>query len=196
MIHFTQDSCDLDVADALALLEFACTDKTTSLGVGICAEGNLCATDGRTLLVFRLEDAEKASEAHRNQVWSHAYVKIQVAVAKATKQPVRLMYSAFTGGTFPPVNQVIPEPGFGVIKAPKTTGKGAKAVPAEPQPKMGPVGFNPAYVGRIEKVCFALSERKNTGCQLVSMRGELDLLRFEVAANGRSATVVIMPMRI
>ena len=185
MIYFTDESCDLDINDALALIEFASTDKTrTSLGVGI-SNGNLCATDGHSLLRFNVACAPdtdglgRAASMH-GQVWSRDYVVQQVKVAKATKRAVRLMYSAFTGGKFPPVDQVVPKPGFGKSRK--------------------PTGFDASLVARLVSVCKALTPagkgRKAPGVLLAGNTGELDPLLFKVASEGRSADVVVMPMRI
>jgi hypothetical protein len=173
MIKFHETCIELDVHTAIALLEFATKDLTRChLGVGI-SNGKLCATDGHTLI--RFEQASEDTTLNHGKVWTRATVDIAVKVAKATKLDVVLRYSDFTTCTFPPVEQVIPDKGFG------KKGTGVH------------VGLDPAYLARMTKVAKACETK---GVLLRSMGGELDQVSFTAKGNDLEAIVVIMPMRI
>jgi hypothetical protein len=171
MIKFHETCIELDVHTALALLEFAGKESTRPhLGVGI-SNGKLCATDGHTLI--RFEQACHDGDLNHGKVWSRARVDLAIKLAKAHKADVVLNYADFEDSKFPPVEQVIPEKGFGE--------------------KTPHVGIDPLYLARMCKVTKACETK---GVMLRSMSGELDPVSFTVKGNTLEATVVIMPMRI
>lgn len=175
-ITFEATQVVLSQAACAALIEFASTDDTRPhLGVGI-NDGSLCATDGPTLLRFDAPQCEpvRAKDLH-GKVWSREYVVTRLAIAKASKADVVLEMSFFQEAAFPPVGQVVPEPGFG---------KGKSGVKV-----------NPMYLARMCKVTKACETQ---GVLMVSMRGELDPIMYTCVStrNALKATIVIMPMRI
>lgn len=199
-IQFECTQVTLSVNATLALLEFASKDATRPhlCGVGI-SEGKLAATDGHTLLRFETvrddssEECVVKNEGLHSRMWSRKYVAEQVAIAKARKTDVALEYGMFDDGlsspsrsnwTFPPVAQVIPEPGL-------TYGRNKKKVERS---KAQPIGLDATYLARLAKVCKACETK---GAALSSASGELDPVAFKVMGlNGLNATVVIMPMRL
>ena len=160
-----------------ALLEFASYDETRPhlCGVGV-SDGQLAATDGHTLLRYDAPQCEpvRALPLH-GKVWSRSYVTMALALAKLEKRDVVLKFDGMlVHAQFPPIAQVVPEPGFG---------KGTS------------LAINPEYLARLVKVAKAC---QNQGVLLTSMRGELDPVMYQ--CSGRrgvtlEATVVIMPMR-
>ena len=182
-ITWTDESVTLSQLATAALLEFASTDSTrqTLCSVGI-SDGQLAATDGHSLLRYDAPQREpvKAKELHSCS-WSRDYVARALSVAKLDKTDVTLRYDAMQDLDikFPPVAQVVPEPGFGKGKS----------------HKQEPVALNPEYLARMVKVCKALG---NQGCLLTSMRGELDPVMYTIGGRkgcDLQATIVIMPMR-
>jgi len=173
-----------------ALLDFASTDATrTSISSVGVSDGCLAATDGHSLLRYDAPQCEpvRARPMHQHS-WSRYHVARCLQVAKLDKTDVTLAFADLAPeARFPPVAQVVPEPGFGrlVKGAPKNKGTY----------KQEPVVLNPEYLARMVKVCKALG---NQGCELVSMRGSLDPVMYQV--GGRfgcdvQATILIMPMR-
>jgi hypothetical protein len=181
-ITWTDSSVTLSQLATAALLEFASTDETRThlCSVGV-SDGQLAATDGHTLLRYDAPQREpvKALLLH-GKTWSRAYVTRELAEAKLDKRDVVLKFEDLsTEANFPPIAQVVTEPGFGKGKS----------------HKQEPVALNPEYLARMVKVCKALG---NQGCLLTSMRGETDPVMYRV--DGRKgcdiqATIVIMPMR-
>jgi len=182
-ITWSDDSVTMSQAMCSALLEFASTDATrTSISSVGVSDGSLAATDGHSLLRYDAPQREpvKAQALHQRS-WSRDHVERAFKVAKLDKTDVVLKYDALQDSyiKFPPIAQVIPEPGFGKGKS----------------HKQEPVAVNPEYLARMVKVCKALGAQ---GCLLTSMRGALDPVMYQV--GGRKgcdvqATVVIMPMR-
>ena len=200
-ITWTDESVTLSQLATVALLEFASTDDTRThlCGVGI-SDGQLAATDGHTLLRYDAPQREpvKALVLH-GKVWSRDYVASALSVAKLDKTDVVLEYAALRDRThhgFPPIAQVVPEPGFGYVEQTDTLTRDDGKLPKPKRiKKQEPVALNPEYLARMVKVCKALG---NQGCLLTSMRGELDPVMYTI--GGRKgcelvATIVIMPMR-
>ncbi len=188
-ITWTDESVTLSQLATAALLEFAGDDELRPhlCGVG-GSDGQLAATDGHSLLRYDAPQREpvKAKVLH-GKVWSRAYVEMALAVAKLEKRDVVLKYDGLMSDlTFPPIAQVVPEPGFGRLVKGAPKDKGIR--------KCEPVAVNPIYLARMVKVCKALG---NQGCQLTAMRGEGDPIMYQVAGCkgcDLQATIVIMPM--
>lgn len=176
-----------------ALLEFANTDSTRAhlYSVGI-SDGCLCATDGHTLLRYDAPQCEPVSaKGLHSRYWSRDYVQTRLGIAKVEKKDVvlELSFLQSEGAPFPPVNQVVPEPGL-------TYGRNGKGVERS---KAHPIGFNPDYFARLSKVCKAVKLSGATcGAALVSAGSELDPVAFEITyfSSPLKATVVIMPMSV
>lgn len=187
-LTWTEESVTMSQAMCAALLEFASTDemRTHLCSVGI-SDGLLAATDGHTLLRY---DSPKAAKdcAYHSRHWSRAHVARCLHVAKLDKTDVTLAFADLAPeAKFPPIAQVVPEPGFGRLVKGAPKDKGVK--------KQEPVALNPEYLARMVKVCKALG---NQGCLLTSMRGELDPVMYQVFGRKGcdvQATIVIMPMR-
>ncbi len=190
MIRFTTDGIEMTVQVAKALLCFACTDKTrTHLHSFAVDNGDLCATDGHTLI--RIEAGQHAGLVKQpgTPCFSRATLEVACKVASATKAPVQLPWSvALANVTFPPVAQVEPADGCHIKKS-----KGN-------EPQWDPIGFNPAYLARLECAAKACTDRPSrvAPVQLVSFGGSCDAVRFKVGGETfeHTAWVTIMPMRV
>lgn len=177
MITFEKTHISLTIPIATALLAFAGDDEfRTHLGIGIDDEGYLAATNGYAGLRFEcLTATTDAPRTKRGTVWSHAYVKTAIKVARARKlKAIDLQYAeALPEKLFPPLKYVMPSYSLEANE---------------------PIGFDPKYIGALATVTKALDVQS---AQLVSARGSLDPLGFIVDDNnGLLARAVIMPCRI
>lgn len=195
-ITWESDQVILSQQATAALLEFASDDEMrphlNSVGI---RDGQLCATDAHTLLRYDEPQCEPVrAKNYDGKYWSRAYVDMAYKVAKLEKRDVVLKFDGMiANGNFPPVNQVVPEPGFGTLVRGAPKDKGIRKMPTA-------IGFNPDYFARLSKVCKAVAPYHNHTCgaALVAAGSELDPVMFTVANVGSplKATVVIMPMRI
>lgn len=173
MIKFTDTYVEVSLPVAAALAEFAGkAPSRLQLGVGI-NKGHMAATDGHRGVVFEADDAGDGS-SWNGLVWPRAYVERAVKVARAMGESLaRLTYSDSASLTmFPPLHSVMPKAGL----APKE-----------------PVGFNPRFVGAVEKVCKAC---ETPYCKLTTVEGPFDPIGITVEGPKLSARIAIMPARV
>ena len=180
MIRFTESAAECTRSIANALIEFASKDTTREHLNGVTVEqGNLCSTDGHTLVRFMSADPGLEASRYDRRVWPLAYVKEQARIA-GSKGTVRLEWAALANDRVvaPPLKQVESFEGMGAKEA---------------------VGIDSKFLARLEVVCKAAAyyAKRIPGIVLSSLRGPLDPMRFETAplGSGIAARVVVMPMR-
>lgn len=173
MIKFTDTHVEVSLPVAAALAEFAGKDTSRlQLGAGI-NKGHLAATDGYRAVVFDAKDAGDSTNWN-GLVWPRSYVERAVKVARAMGESfARLTYADSASLTmFPPLHSVMPK--ASLLRA-------------------TPVGFNPRFVGAVEKVCKAC---ETPYCKLTTVEGPFDTIGITVEGPKLSARVAIMPARV
>jgi hypothetical protein len=183
VIRFTTDGIEMSVQVAKALLDFASTDSTrTHLHSFAVADGDLCATDGHTLVRIKAEDTPGLT-LPPGKIFPRGKLEVAMKVATATKQPVQLPWSDAIDVSFPPVAQAEPSDGCHIKRA----------------AKYEPIGMNAHYLARLETVAKACAGSKRVApVQLVSFGDPCSPVRFKVGGETfeHTAWVTIMPIRV
>lgn len=195
MIEATSEGLKLGQAVVRALLAFAATDmghenKYAHLyGIAVEAEG-VCASDGHTAVRFLVPEADQQLwlAGHDKQFFSRQLVEERLAAAKNQAPCIELGWHELRGSVFPELSEVEPE------RVEVREGGG--------------VMLDPVYLERLVAVGRACRRPREQGeatlpsipgALLVSFKGELEPVRFEIGTQdsrcAHVAYVTIMPMR-